>query len=40
VFLYFLTLFFAAMLVSSSGVGIFTSLNTALVCQGNIGLGL
>jgi trk system potassium uptake protein TrkH len=39
VFLYFLTLFFAAMLVSASGADIFTSLNTALVCQGNIGLG-
>jgi trk system potassium uptake protein TrkH len=40
VFLYFLTLFFAAMLVSASGADIFTSFNTALVCQGNIGLGL
>jgi trk system potassium uptake protein TrkH len=40
VFLYLLTLFFAAMLVSASGADIFTSFNTALVCQGNIGLGL
>jgi trk system potassium uptake protein TrkH len=40
VFLYFLILFLAALLVSSTGGDIFTSLNTALLCQGNIGLGL
>jgi trk system potassium uptake protein TrkH len=40
VFLYFLLLFLTALLVSSAGADIFTSLNTALLCQGNIGLGL
>ena len=40
VFLYFVILFFTALLVSSSGADVFTSLNTALICQGNIGLGL
>jgi trk system potassium uptake protein TrkH len=40
VFLYFLLIFLAALLVSSAGEDVFTSLNTALVCLGNIGLGL
>jgi trk system potassium uptake protein TrkH len=40
VFLYFVVIFAAAMLVSSSDAGVFTSLNTALVCLGNIGRGL
>jgi trk system potassium uptake protein TrkH len=40
VFLYFLFVFAAALLVSSAGMDIFTSLNAALICLGNIGLGL
>jgi trk system potassium uptake protein TrkH len=40
VFLYFVTLFFTALLVSTSGADVLDSLNTALICQGNIGLGL
>jgi trk system potassium uptake protein TrkH len=40
VFLYFLLLFLTAFLVSSAGEDVFTSLNTALICLGNIGLGL
>ncbi|MDR2258921.1 MAG: TrkH family potassium uptake protein [Treponema sp.] len=40
VFLYFVCLFAAALLVSSAGLDIFTSLNAALLCLGNIGLGL
>jgi trk system potassium uptake protein TrkH len=40
VFLYFLVLFFTALLVSSCGADVFTAINTALICQGNIGLGL
>ena len=40
VFLYFLLILLAALLVSSAGADVFTSLNTALVCLGNIGLGL
>ncbi|MDR2479153.1 MAG: TrkH family potassium uptake protein [Treponema sp.] len=40
VFLYFLLIFLTALLVSSAGEDIFTSLNTALICLGNIGLGL
>jgi trk system potassium uptake protein TrkH len=40
VFLYFIILFLAAVLVSSSGADVFTSLNTALFCQGNVGSGL
>ncbi|MDR0624055.1 MAG: TrkH family potassium uptake protein [Treponema sp.] len=40
VFLYFVWIFAAALLVSSAGMDIFTSLNAALICQGNIGLGL
>jgi trk system potassium uptake protein TrkH len=40
VFLYFLLILLAALLVSSAGEDVFTSLNTALVCLGNIGLGL
>jgi len=39
-FLYFLILFFTALLVSSSGMEVFESLRTALVCLGNTGLGL
>ncbi|MDR1587064.1 MAG: TrkH family potassium uptake protein [Treponema sp.] len=39
VFLYFVTLLAAALLVSSAGADIFLSLNTALVTLGNIGLG-
>jgi trk system potassium uptake protein TrkH len=38
--LYFVILFLTALLVSSAGEDIFTALNTALLCQGNIGLGL
>ncbi|MDR1575248.1 MAG: TrkH family potassium uptake protein [Treponema sp.] len=40
VFLYFALIFFTALLVSSAGEDVFTSLNTALICLGNIGLGL
>jgi trk system potassium uptake protein TrkH len=40
VFLYFVILFLTGLLVSSSGADVFTSLNTALICQGNIGLGM
>jgi trk system potassium uptake protein TrkH len=40
VFLYFLCLFAAALLVSSAGMDVFTSLNTALICLGNTGMGL
>jgi trk system potassium uptake protein TrkH len=40
VFLYFVCLLAAALLVSSSGMDIFSSLNTALICLGNTGLGL
>jgi len=40
VILYFTAAFFAALLVASSGAGVFTSINTALVCIGNIGRGL
>jgi len=39
VFLYLLITLFTALLVSTTGTDIFTSLNTALACQGNIGLG-
>jgi len=39
IFLYFLIVFLAALLVSSGGTDIFNSFLTALVCQGNIGLG-
>jgi len=37
VFLYFFLIFLCALLLSSAGVDIFSSLNTALVCLGNIG---
>jgi len=40
VFLYFFILFLASLLVSSSGADVFTSLNTAVICLGNIGRGL
>ncbi|MDR1277466.1 MAG: TrkH family potassium uptake protein [Treponema sp.] len=40
VFLYFVCIFAAALLVSSAGMDIFSSLNAALLCLGNIGLGL
>jgi len=40
VFLYFFAAFLAALLVSSGGADVFTSINTALLCQGNIGLGI
>jgi trk system potassium uptake protein TrkH len=40
VFLYFLLLVICAFLVSSAGQDVFTSLNTALLVLGNIGLGL
>jgi trk system potassium uptake protein TrkH len=40
VFLYFACLFAAALLVSTAGLDVFSSLNTALLCLGNIGLGL
>ena len=40
VFLYFLLIIVTALLVSSAGEDIFTSFNTALICLGNIGLGL
>jgi len=39
IFLYFIIVFLAALLVSSGGTDIFNSFLTALVCQGNIGLG-
>jgi trk system potassium uptake protein TrkH len=39
VFLYFLLVLLAALLVSSAGEDVFTALNTALACVGNIGLG-
>jgi trk system potassium uptake protein TrkH len=39
VFLYLVIVFITALLVSTSGTDIFTSLNTALACQGNTGLG-
>jgi len=39
-FLYFLIVFLASLLVGSSGADVFTSFNTALICQGNIGLGM
>jgi trk system potassium uptake protein len=40
IFLYLIIIFLTAMLVSSSGVDVFDSLKTALVCLGNAGLGL
>jgi len=40
IFLYFLILFLTALLVSVSGMDVFESLKTALVCLGNTGLGL
>jgi len=40
VILYLAAAFFAALLVGSSGASVFTSINTALVCLGNIGRGL
>jgi trk system potassium uptake protein TrkH len=40
VFLYFLLLIISAFLVSSAGEDVFTSINTALLVLGNIGLGL
>jgi trk system potassium uptake protein TrkH len=40
VFLYFLLVILTALLVSSAGEDIFTSFSTALICLGNIGLGL
>jgi trk system potassium uptake protein TrkH len=40
VFLYFLILVFCAFLASSAGEDVFTSVNTALLVLGNIGLGL
>ena len=40
VFMYFLLVFITALAVSSSGSGVFASFNTALLCVGNIGLGL
>jgi len=40
IFLYILILFFTAMIVSLSGVDVFDSFKTALVCLGNTGLGL
>jgi trk system potassium uptake protein TrkH len=40
VFLYFVCIFAAALLVSSAGLDIFSSLNAALICLGNIGMGL
>jgi len=39
-FLYFLILFLTALIVSSSGMEVFDSFKTALVCLGNTGLGL
>jgi trk system potassium uptake protein TrkH len=40
VFLYFVLVFASALLVSSAGADIFSSLNTALMTLGNIGLSL
>jgi trk system potassium uptake protein TrkH len=40
VFLYFVVVFAAALLVSSAGVDAFAALDTALISLGNIGLGL
>jgi len=40
VILYFVIVFFAGLLVGSSGADVFTSMNTALVCLGNVGRGL
>ncbi|MFP3090787.1 TrkH family potassium uptake protein [Treponema sp. TIM-1] len=40
VFLYLLVVLIAALIVSSAGVDIFSSLNIALITLGNIGLGL
>ena len=40
IFLYFLLIFLAAMLVSSAGEDIFSSVNVSLLCLGNIGIGL
>jgi len=40
IFLYFLILFLTALLLSVSGMDVFDSLKTALVCLGNTGLGL
>jgi trk system potassium uptake protein TrkH len=40
VFLYFALVFLTALLVSGSGADVFTSINTALICMGNTGLGL
>jgi trk system potassium uptake protein TrkH len=40
VFLYFVFLFAAALLVSTVNPDLFSSLNTALICLGNVGLGL
>jgi trk system potassium uptake protein TrkH len=40
VFLYFVVIFAAALLVSSAGVDVLASLDTALLALGNIGLGL
>jgi trk system potassium uptake protein TrkH len=40
IFLYFLILFFTAILVSTSGLDVFDSFKIALVCLGNTGLGL
>jgi trk system potassium uptake protein TrkH len=40
VFLYFLILFLCALLVSSAGEDVFTSINISLIVLGNIGLGL
>jgi trk system potassium uptake protein TrkH len=39
-FLYFVLVFAAALLVSSAGVDVFAALDTALICLGNIGLSL
>jgi len=38
--LYFVIVFFTGLLVGSSGAGVFTSMNTAIICLGNIGRGL
>jgi trk system potassium uptake protein TrkH len=40
VFLYFVFLFAAALLASAAGLDLFSSLNAALICLGNVGLGL
>jgi len=39
VFLYFMIILVTALLVSTNGTDVFTSLYTALACQGNTGLG-